>query len=271
MIRIASVNVNGVRAAWKKGMPTWVDASEPDFITLQEVRAANDIALTVLEDTGYVTISHDAEAKGRAGVAVMARTEPEDSREGLGDDGYFDRAGRWLETDYRLGDGSLLTLVSAYVHSGEVDTPKQEDKYRFLDRMTVRLPQLADHADHVLVTGDLNVCHTERDLKNWRANRKKAGFLPEERTYFDGFFGDVGYVDVHRTLSGDVDGPYTWWSMRGKAFDNDAGWRIDYHMATPSLAEAAVKATVDRADSWGERWSDHAPLVIDYDLPAAGQ
>ncbi|WP_209325746.1 exodeoxyribonuclease III [Brevibacterium renqingii] len=268
MIRIASVNVNGVRAAWRKGMPTWVDAAKPDFITLQEVRAANDVALGVLEDTGYTTVSHDAEAKGRAGVAVMARSEPESKREGLGDDGYFDRAGRWLETDYRLGDGSLLTLVSAYVHSGEVDTPKQDDKYRFLDRMTVRMPQLAERADHVLITGDLNVCHTERDLKNWKANRKKAGFLPEERAYFDGFFGEVGYVDVHRKLSGDVDGPYTWWSMRGKAFDNDTGWRIDYHMATPALAESAVKASVDRADSWGERWSDHAPLVIDYELPA---
>ncbi|WP_413335948.1 exodeoxyribonuclease III [Brevibacterium sp. GP-SGM9] len=250
-------------------MPTWVDASQPDFITLQEVRAANDIAHSVLEDTGYATVSHDAEAKGRAGVAVMARTAPVEVREGLGSDGYFDRAGRWLETDYRLGDGSLLTLVSAYVHSGEVDTPKQEDKYRFLDRMTLRMPELAQHADHVLITGDLNVCHTERDLKNWKANRKKAGFLPEERAYFDGFFGDLGFVDVHRSLSGDVDGPYTWWSMRGQAFDNNAGWRIDYHMATPALAGAAVKATVDKADSWGERWSDHAPLVIDYDLPQA--
>ncbi|SMY04429.1 exodeoxyribonuclease-3 [Brevibacterium antiquum CNRZ 918] len=268
MIRIASVNVNGVRAAWRKGMPTWVDSAKPDFITLQEVRAANDIALTVLEDTGYTTISHDAEAKGRAGVAVMARTQPVEVREGLGTDGYFDRAGRWVETDYRLGDGSLLTLVSAYVHSGEVDTPKQEDKYRFLDRMTVRLPELAETADHVLITGDLNVCHTERDLKNWKANRKKAGFLPEERAYFDGFFGDVGFVDVHRKLSGDVDGPYTWWSMRGQAFDNNAGWRIDYQMATPGLAQAAVRATVDKADSWAERWSDHAPLVIDYEVPA---
>ncbi len=268
MIRIASVNVNGVRAAWRKGMPTWVDASAPDFITLQEVRAANDIALGVLEGAGYTTISHDAEAKGRAGVAVMAKAQPVASREGIGDDGYFDRAGRWLETDFRLGDDSVLTLVSAYVHSGEAGTPKQDDKYRFLDRMIERMPQLAETSDHVLITGDLNVCHTERDLKNWKANRKKAGFLPEERAYFDRFFGEVGYVDVHRQLAGDVDGPYTWWSMRGQAFDNDAGWRIDYQMATPAFAAAATAASVDRAASWGERWSDHAPLVIDYEVPA---
>src|SRR5690625_5363863 len=115
-------------------MPTWVDAAKPDFITLQEVRAANDIALGVLEDTGYTTVSHDAEAKGRAGVAVMARSEPESVREGLGQDGYFDRAGRWLEADYRLGDGSLLPLLAAHDHSGEGDTPKQHGHYRGLDR-----------------------------------------------------------------------------------------------------------------------------------------
>src|SRR5699024_12723659 len=119
------------------------EATKPAFITRQEVRAANDIALGVREDTGYTTVSHDAEAKGRAGVAVMARSEPGSVREGLGEDGYFDRAGRWLETDYRLGDGSLLTLVSAYVHSGAVDTPKQDDTYRYLDRMTTRMRQLA--------------------------------------------------------------------------------------------------------------------------------
>lgn len=267
MLRITTVNVNGIRAALRKGMGEWMAAADSPIITLQEVRAANDIVFDVLADSGYRIQSADAEAKGRAGVAVLSRTEPEATRTGNGDD-YFDRAGRWIESDFRLEDGSLLTVVSAYVHSGEVDTPKQDDKYRFLEAMLVRLPELAEHADQAVLTGDLNVCHTELDLKNWKANRKKAGFLPEERAYFDGFFGEVGYVDVHRRLSGDVDGPYTWWSMRGKAFDNDTGWRIDYQMATPALAEAAVKATVDKADSWAERWSDHAPLVIDYDLPA---
>src|SRR5699024_1581908 len=147
-------------------------------------------------------------------------------------------------------DGSTLTVVSVYVHSGEAGTPKQDDKYRFLDRMLTRLPELREHADHAVVTGDLNVGHTELDIKNWKANQKKAGFLPEERAYFDRFFGELGWVDVHRRLSGEVAGPYTWWSMRGKAFDNDAGWRIDYQMATPELAATADAARVDRADSW---------------------
>lgn len=266
MLRITTVNVNGIRAALRKGMGEWMAAAESPIITLQEVRAADDIVFDVLADSGYRIQSADAEAKGRAGVAVLSRTEPEATRTGIGDD-YFDAAGRWIESDFRLEDGSLLTVVSAYVHSGEVDTPKQADKYRFLDAMLVRLPELADHADHAVLTGDLNVCHTELDLKNWKANRKKAGFLLEERAYFDRFFSDSGYVDVHRQLSGEVPGPYTWWSMRGKAFDNDAGWRIDYQAATPGLAETAVTARVDRAASWGERWSDHAPLVIDYEVP----
>ena len=138
------------------------------------------------------------------------------------------------------------------------------DKYRFLDEMVRRLSELAAGEGHALVTGDLNVGHTELDIKNWKGNVKKAGFLPEERAYFDRFFGELGFTDVHRALAGPVPGPYTWWSMRGKAFDNDAGWRIDYHMATAGLAERATTAVVDRAPSWGTRFSDHAPLVVDY-------
>ncbi|WP_029090216.1 exodeoxyribonuclease III [Brevibacterium album] len=267
MLRIATVNVNGIRAALRKGIGPWMEAVQPDLLTLQEVRAANDIVFDVLADCGYQVQSADAEAKGRAGVAVLSKTAPEAVRVGNGD-GYFDAAGRWLETDHRLADGSLLTVVSAYVHSGEVGTPRQDDKYRFLDQMLVRLPELAAHADHALVTGDMNVGHTELDIRNWKGNRKNAGFLPEERAYFDRFFGESGFVDVARSLAGPVEGPYTWWSMRGKAFDNDTGWRIDYHMATPGLAAAAKEAKVHRAETYAERWSDHAPLVVEYDLPA---
>jgi exodeoxyribonuclease-3 len=176
-----------------------------------------------------------------------------------------------VEADFRLTDAGgnpvQLTVASAYVHSGEVGTPKQVDKYRFLDVMSARLPELTKHSDHALVVGDLNVGHTERDIKNWKGNVKKAGFLPDERAYFDHFFGeDIGWKDVHRGLAGDVDGPYTWWSQRGQAFDNDTGWRIDYHLATPDLAAAAFSAVVDRAPSWDTRFSDHAPLVVDYRL-----
>lgn len=266
MLRITTVNVNGIRAALRKGMADWSQSADTDLLALQEVRAANDIVHSALDGFGYEVASADAEAKGRAGVAVLSRTAPTAVRIGNGD-ASFDASGRWIEADFRLADDSTLTLVSAYVHSGEAGTPKQEDKYRFLEAMAARMPELASAADHALIVGDLNVGHTELDIKNWKANRKKAGFLPEERAHLDRFVGELGWVDVHRSLAGEVPGPYTWWSMRGRAFDNDAGWRIDYQLATPALAAAAVSARVDRAESWDARWSDHAPLVVDYDIP----
>ncbi|MGO4583125.1 exodeoxyribonuclease III [Arthrobacter sp. 2RAF6] len=268
-LRIATVNVNGIRAAYKKGMAEWLEPRDVDILCLQEVRAPDDVVHQLIGEGWYI-LHAEAEAKGRAGVAIASRQEPVATRVGIGDD-YFATTGRWVEADYVLRDGggkdTTLTVVSAYVHSGEADTPKQVDKYRFLDVMTTRLPELAKHSEHALVVGDLNVGHTELDIKNWKGNTKRAGFLPEERAYFDRFFGDeIGWRDVHRGLAGNVDGPYTWWSQRGKAFDTDTGWRIDYHMATPGLAAAALSAVVDRAPSWDTRFSDHAPLVVDYQL-----
>jgi exodeoxyribonuclease III len=268
-LRIATVNVNGLRAAYKKGMAEWLAAREVDILTLQEVRAPDAIVHKLLGE-GWHILHAEAEAKGRAGVAIASRDEPIATRDHIGDD-YFAMAGRWVEADFRVTDAAgkpaQLSVVSAYVHSGEVDTPKQVDKYRFLDIMSTRLPELSKHSDHALVTGDLNVGHTELDIKNWKGNVKRAGFLPEERAYFDRFFGEeIGWKDVHRGLAGNVNGPYTWWSQRGQAFDNDSGWRIDYHMATPDLAAAAFSAVVDRAPSWDTRFSDHAPLVVDYRL-----
>lgn len=270
-LRVATVNVNGIRASHRKGMREWFAGRGVDVLTLQEVRAPADITAKLVrevvgEDWDEVHLADaEAAAKGRAGVAIASRFPIEAVRTGIADaDAYFDDAGRWIEADLRLPDGSALTVVSAYVHSGEADTPKQVDKYRFLDEMVRRLGELAAGPGHALVTGDLNVGHTELDIKNWKGNQKKAGFLPEERAYFDRFFGELGFTDVHRALAGQVPGPYTWWSMRGKAFDNDAGWRIDYQMATAALAEKASSAVVDRAPSWGTRFSDHAPLVVDY-------
>ncbi|MDQ0757236.1 exodeoxyribonuclease III [Arthrobacter sp. B3I4] len=268
-LRIASVNVNGLRAAYKKGMAEWLAPRDVDILCLQEVRAPDAIVRELLGE-GWHILHAEAEAKGRAGVAIASRTEPVATRSCIGD-AYFTTAGRWVEADYIVrdaaGEASTLTVASAYVHSGEVGTPKQDDKFRFLDVISTRLPELAKHSDHALVVGDLNVGHTELDIKNWKGNVKSAGFLPEERAYFDRFFGEeIGWRDVHRGLAGNVNGPYTWWSQRGKAFDNDAGWRLDYHLATPALAAAAVSAVVDRAPSWDTRFSDHAPLVVDYRL-----
>ncbi len=176
---------------------------------------------------------HEAAQKGRAGVAILSRHAPTATRTGIGE-GRPEDEGRWLEADYELADGTTLTVVSVYVHSGEVGTERQDHKMRFLQHMLEYLPRLAERSDHVAVLGDLNVGHTELDIKNWKGNRKNSGFLPEERAFFDQFFGEAGYVDVARRLAGEVEGPYTWWSYRGKAFDNDTGWRIDYQMTTPA-------------------------------------
>ncbi|MEE1619886.1 exodeoxyribonuclease III [Zafaria sp. J156] len=262
-LRIASVNVNGLRAAYRKGMADWLDGRGVDILTLQEVRAPDAIVRELVGE-GWHILHAEAAAKGRAGVAIASRAEPTATRADIGDEQFL-TSGRWVEADFTVGEGQKLTVVSAYVPSGEVNTPKQVEKYAFLEVMVRRLPELAAASDHAVVTGDLNVGHTTRDIKNWKGNVKRAGFLPEERAYFDRFFGEeFGYRDVHRGLAGDVDGPYTWWSQRGKAFDTDTGWRIDYHMATPALADRASNAVVDRAASWDTRFSDHAPLVIDY-------
>ncbi|MDQ1596807.1 MAG: exodeoxyribonuclease [Microbacteriaceae bacterium] len=275
-LRIATVNVNGVRAAFRKGMGEWLEKRDVDILAIQEVRASTEDLENLLGPEW--NILHDAAtAKGRAGVAIASRGKADIHRVELGEDG-FDSAGRWLEADYRVGD-QIITVVSTYVHSGDADTPKQVEKYKFLDAMAARLPELQSHSGLALVLGDLNVSHREIDIRNWKGNRKNAGFLPEERAYFDRFFGPLGetvegvdgstgtglgWVDVGRTWAGEVDGPYTWWSQRGKAFDTDTGWRLDYHVATPALAATVKNYAVDRASAWDTRWSDHSPVVVDY-------
>lgn len=272
-----SVNVNGIRAAVRKGMTEWVEASGADILALQEVRATADQLAEALP--GWHIVNDEALQKGRAGVAVVSRMPATATRAVLGPEP-LDATGRWIETDFDV-DGETLTVVSAYVHSGEVDTPKQEAKWLFLDAMERRLNELSAERELAVVMGDLNVGHRELDIKNWKGNRKNSGFLPRERAYFDRFFGPagetvtgvdgsegpgLGWVDVGRRHAGEVDGPYTWWSMRGKAFDTDTGWRIDYHVATPALADRASGYRVDRAASWDTRWSDHAPVIVDYEI-----
>ncbi|EXJ51608.1 exodeoxyribonuclease III [Microbacterium laevaniformans] len=271
-LRVASVNVNGIRAAARKGMLPWLETADVDVLTLQEVRGE----ATHLADAlpGWHIVNDEALAKGRAGVAIAAREPIDIWRIELGDD-TLDSRGRWVEADIDVA-GEKVTIVSAYVHTGEADTEKQVAKYAFLDAMESRMPKLGELA---LITGDLNVGHRELDIRNWRGNVKKAGFLPRERAYFDRFTGPegeqvvgtdgttgtgLGWVDVGRRWAGEVDGPYSWWSNRGKAFDTDTGWRIDYHLASFALAERVVDYRVVRAPSWDTRWSDHAPVVADY-------
>ena len=253
-------------------MGDWLDTRDIDILAVQEVRAATEDIEGLLGPEWHIL--HDAAtAKGRAGVALVSRQPSTAHRVAFGPD-EFDSAGRWLEADFTV-NGQTLTIVSTYVNSGEAGTPKQVEKYKFLDAMVERVPALSSERTLALIVGDFNVGHRTLDIRNWKGNVKRAGFLPEERAYLDRFFGaedadgynagaGLGWVDIGRRFSGEIEGPYTWWSQRGQAFDNDTGWRIDYHMATPTLAASATSYAIDRAAAYDQRWSDHAPVIVDY-------
>ncbi|WP_420112506.1 exodeoxyribonuclease III [Pseudactinotalea sp.] len=252
---VATANVNGIRAAFRRGMGAWLAQARPDVLLLQEVRAPAQILLDHLGPEWHV-VHHEAPAAGRAGVAIASRVPFQAVRLGLVGE-TADSVGRWVEADLIEPGGEPLTVISTYVHTATAQTPSMDVKLAFLDRATDRLGELRHR--RVVVGGDLNVAHDQRDIKNWKGNRGKSGFLPQEQAYLSRW-RDQGWVDAGRTHAGDVDGPYTWWSWRGRAYDNDAGWRIDYLWCSPALAGAVTEVTVDRAPSYDERWSDHAPV-----------
>lgn len=266
---ISTINVNGVRAATGKtgkGMLEWLAATEADIICLQETRATDEqtrAALAPALDAGWFLSNAEPSAKGRAGVAILSRREPHAVRVGIGVDENgtwvpsteFGATGRYIEADF-----DDLTVASVYVHTGEADTPMQDEKYRFLDAVGARMT--AQTSDFV-ICGDWNIGHTELDIKNWKGNIKNAGFLPGERAWVSSMIA-AGYVDVVRELHPGVPGPYSWWSYRGRAYDTDAGWRIDYHLARGDIATRAKQAVVERAATYALRWSDHAPVTVQY-------
>ncbi|WNI19849.1 exodeoxyribonuclease III [Actinacidiphila sp. ITFR-21] len=264
---VTTVNVNGLRAAAKKGFLEWLETTAADVVCLQEVRAEPDQLPVELRDPdGWHAYHAPAAAKGRAGVSVLSRLPPADVRVGFGAP-EFDASGRYLEIDLPAA-GPGLTVGSLYLPSGEVGTERQDEKFRFMDAFHGHLADLhakaAADGGHALVCGDWNIAHQEADLRNWRANQKSAGFLPEERAWLGRVL--TPWTDVVRHLHPDTAGPYSWWSYRGRAFDNDTGWRIDYQVATPDLARTATRAVVERAATHNLRWSDHAPVTVDYRL-----
>ncbi|MDJ0460527.1 exodeoxyribonuclease III [Streptomyces sp. H27-C3] len=264
MLTVTSVNVNGLRAAAKKGFVPWLAETSADVICLQEVRAEpHQLPDEVREPAGWHVVHAPAAAKGRAGVSLYTRRAPERTRVGFGSS-EFDGSGRYVEVDL-----PGVTVASLYLPSGEVGTERQDEKIRFMAEFLPYLQGLKERAAadgrEVLVCGDWNIAHQEADLKNWKANKKNSGFLPEERAWLTQVFEEAAYVDVVRALHPDQEGPYSWWSYRGRAFDNDSGWRIDYAVATGRLADRAVKAYVERAASHDLRWSDHAPVTVVFD------
>lgn len=270
MFRIASHNINGIRAAHKRGWSQWLEQADIDVICLQEVRAVESQYPEGVFD-GYYSVFDTGELKGRNGVAILSRLAPLDVRTGIGLE-EFEADGRYVEVDLAVGETSL-TVGSLYLPKGateSVDKEKYDRKFRFLHALTELLNKRAASANkaggHFLITGDFNIARSELDIKNWKGNVKNEGFLPEERDWFDNTLNSSGLIDVVRHQHGDTDGPYSWWSWRGKAFDNDSGWRIDYHLATPDLAATATKSWVHREAAYDKRMSDHSPVIVDYDL-----
>lgn len=273
VLRIATLNVNGIRASVRRGIIDWLADRAPDIVTCQEVRCPPED----LPDLPGYRMSYDpGDRAGRNGVAILTRQPVAEIRAGFGNR-RFDAEGRYLEVDLEPVDGCPgLTVGSLYLPKGDrpLDGPEAQAKYRrklaFMRSFGAYLNRARKRAQaggrEFVVTGDFNIAHTELDLRNWRANRKNSGFLPEEREWFTSILGPRTLIDVVRRLYPDESGPYSWWSWRGNAFNNDTGWRIDYQLATPGLARAAVAGGTDREASYQARMSDHSPVVVDYDL-----
>jgi len=265
-LTVSTINVNGIRAAIKRrsetnlGLLPWLAATSADVVCLQETRADDEQLTAALQPAladGWHIASADAHLKGRNGVAVLSRKAITDVRVGAGFT-EFALHGRYVEVD--VGDA---TVASVYIQTGEADTPRQLEKERFMAALAYRMAAVAASGRDAVVCGDWNIAHTENDIKNWKGNVKKSGFLPSERQWLTDLLA-TGWVDVVRRLHPDVPGPYSWWSWRGRAFDNDAGWRIDYQLATPDLAARVRAARVERAEAYALRWSDHAPVTVEY-------
>ena len=279
-LTVSTVNVNGIRAAVKQrsetnlGFLPWLESSGADVVALQEVRADEEQtrkALAPALDAGWHLIGSASSMKGRAGVALLSRQEPSDVCVGYGDP-EFAESGRYIEAVYPGAvDGETVTVASLYLPSGSANTPKQDEKDRFLKTfrgyLAERAAELKSRDGHeMIICGDWNIAHREEDLKNHKGNHKSSGFLPHEPEWMTDVFADgSGWTDIVRHRRPDEVGPYSWWSQRGKAFDNDAGWRIDYQVVSDGLVDRAVKDWVDRAEAYDMRWSDHAPVTVVYE------
>ncbi len=253
-MRVITLNVNGIRSATKKGLFGWLRRQDADVVCLQEVKAQEgDLTDQMRAPKGFHGFFNCAEKKGYAGVALYSRRAPDKVRVGFGSREHDDE-GRYVQADF-----GKLSIVSIYLPSGSAGPHRQASKFRFLEHFFPVLKKLRRDGREYILCGDWNIAHQEIDLKNWRSNRKNSGFLPEERAWLTQVFDGLGWVDVFRTLNDKPD-QYTWWSNRGQAWAKNVGWRIDYQIATPGIAKQARKQRIYK----DMRFSDHAPLIMDY-------
>ncbi|HEV7912159.1 MAG TPA: exodeoxyribonuclease III [Albitalea sp.] len=259
MFRLVTLNLNGIRSAANKGWLPFAQGLAADCMGVQEIKAqAADLAGRFEHVAGMKGHFHLADKKGYSGVGLYSRREPSDVIPGIGD-AEFDAEGRYVELRFDTPH-RRLSLISCYFPSGSSGELRQQAKFRFLALMAPHLIRLKAEREFILV-GDINIAHKEIDLKNWRGNRKNSGFLPEERAWMTHALDEIGLVDVFRQLNPHPE-QYTWWSNRGQAWAKNVGWRLDYHLATPAIAATAKREQI----YLDERFSDHAPLVIDYDF-----
>jgi len=256
VLKIISLNLNGIRSAKNKGVYAWLKKQDADLVCMQEIKAqAADMHDDMLALEGYYSYFHYADKKGYSGVGIYSKQKADAVIEGLGI-ADIDSEGRYLEV--RLGN---LSVVSLYLPSGSSGEERQAFKFSMMARFMPQLKALKASGREVIICGDWNIAHQEADLKNWKGNRKNSGFLPEERAWLTALFSEVGWVDVYRHLYPNAtEEGYTWWSNRGQAWANNVGWRIDYQIATPAIAAKAISASIYK----DERFSDHAPLIVNY-------
>ena len=254
-MRVITANLNGIRAAARKGFFNWLPQQQADFVCLQELKAQLDqIEDPLYHPQEYCCYYHQAERKGYSGVGLYSRYEPDDVIEGIGWED-VDAEGRYIE-----GRFGRLSVISLYLQSGSSSEERQQIKFNFLDRFMPYLKSLKRKRRDYIVAGDWNIAHQQIDLKNWRGNQKNSGFLPEERAWMDELFGNAGYIDAFRELEQQPD-QYTWWSNRGQAWAKNVGWRIDYQVVSKAFKGKVLNTEIYK----DERFSDHAPLTIDYD------
>lgn len=254
-MRIISLNVNGIRSAARKGFFDWMKRQKADVICLQETKAQEYQLDASLYPEDYQAYFFDAEKKGYSGVAIYSRIKPDLITAGLGWE-CADKEGRYLQLDF-----PGLSVASLYMPSGSSGELRQQLKFQFLDNYLPILKKQRQQKQDFVICGDWNIAHKAVDLKNWRSNQKNSGFLPEERAWMDQVLGPIGYVDAFREINAQAE-QYTWWSNRGRAWDNNVGWRIDYQMVTPGLKDKIKSVEIYKE----QRFSDHAPLIIDYVL-----
>ena len=255
-MRIISVNVNGIRAAYRKNFFTWLQKQDADIVCIQETKAQVDqLNDEIIKPKGYFSYFNSAVKKGYSGVAIYSQIEPEKI---IGKIGWKDAdiEGRFIQANF-----GKLSVISLYLPSGSSSEERQAIKFDFLERFTPVLKKMRRQKREYIICGDWNIAHKKIDIKNWKGNQKNSGFLPEEREWMSSLFDDIGMVDAFRVVNQQEE-QYTWWSNRGQAWAKNVGWRIDYQVVTPGLKNKIKTASIYK----DERFSDHAPLIVDYSI-----